>query len=102
MNAAQHGYSHGKEFCGPLESQGPDLPLMDIMLPRLSGREVARIIEHNRDLDDIPVLLMSAAPPKKAREEGTRPRLPPQAFQRADDARVGRGADRSTGHQLGG
>ena len=67
----------GKEAIERVRSLRPDLLLMDMMLPRLSGEEVARIIEGDPDLKGIPVVLMSAAPPgKKRRPEHCRAFLP--------------------------
>jgi hypothetical protein len=39
------------------------------MPSRFSGREVARISEHNPGLDGIPAVLMSTVPPEKEREK---------------------------------
>jgi CheY-like chemotaxis protein len=38
----------------------PDLILMDVMIPRISGYEATRIIKSNEDLKDIPVLAVTA------------------------------------------
>lgn len=57
----------GRDVIERLRSQKPDLLLMDMMLPRISGAEVARLIGADPELDSIPVVMMSAAPP--AREQ---------------------------------
>ncbi|MCO5169860.1 MAG: response regulator [Planctomycetes bacterium] len=50
----------------------PDLVLLDLMLPRLSGREVLRALEADPALDRVPVLVLSAraAPPELTRARG--------------------------------
>lgn len=60
--------SDGKEALERIRSQKPDLLLMDMMLPRVSGEDVARTMRRDPELDGIPVVLMSAAPPVKERE----------------------------------
>jgi CheY-like chemotaxis protein len=38
----------------------PDLIIMDLMLPRINGFEVARLIKRNNDLAHIPVVALTA------------------------------------------
>jgi len=38
----------------------PDLILMDIMIPRISGYEATRIIKSNEDLKNIPIVAITA------------------------------------------
>jgi CheY-like chemotaxis protein len=52
----------GKEAVEIIRSLRPDLLLMDMMLPRLGGDEVARIVGKDPGLAGLPVVLMSAAP----------------------------------------
>ena len=40
--------------------QRPDLILMDVMIPRISGYEAARIIKSNDDLKHIPIIALTA------------------------------------------
>jgi CheY-like chemotaxis protein len=58
----------GTEAIERVRSQRPDLLLMDMMLPRLGGGDVARIIQRDPELDSIPVVLMSVGPPGKERQ----------------------------------
>lgn len=62
--------SDGREALERLRAQRPDLLLMDRMLPRLSGDDVARIIAEEPAFDGIPIVLMSAAPPGDGRPTG--------------------------------
>ena len=43
-----------------IEREKPDLVLLDIMLPGLSGLDVCRKLKTNPDLKDIPVIMISA------------------------------------------
>ncbi|HXL74037.1 MAG TPA: response regulator [bacterium] len=43
------------------EKGKPDIILLDLTLPRLSGLEVLAEIRKNKNLEDIPVLIMSAS-----------------------------------------
>jgi DNA-binding response OmpR family regulator len=43
-----------------LESERPDLVFLDIMMPDGDGRDIARAIQEDPNLRDIPVIMMSA------------------------------------------
>jgi CheY-like chemotaxis protein len=43
------------------EGARPDLVLLDVMMPRLDGRDVLRRMQEDPALNGIPVILMSAA-----------------------------------------
>jgi DNA-binding response OmpR family regulator len=60
--------SNGKEALDRLRSLRPDLVLMDVMMPALSGFEVLRSMRQTPALRTVPVVLMSAAPPGVKRE----------------------------------
>ena len=51
----------GKAALDLAERLRPDLILLDIMLPDIDGREVCRQLKATPDLQDIPVVLISAA-----------------------------------------
>jgi len=38
----------------------PDLVIMDIMLPGIDGRDICRIIKHNKATENLPVIICSA------------------------------------------
>lgn len=50
----------GKECLEVLEATIPNVILLDIMLPKIDGIEVLKIIKENNATKDIPVLLMTA------------------------------------------
>ena len=61
------GYSaevctNGREVLERLKARKPDLVLMDVMMPLMSGYDVLREMKRTPGLDGIPVVLMSAAP----------------------------------------
>lgn len=51
----------GAEALRRIETQRPDLVLMDVMMPGLDGREVVRRLHEHPVHSAIPVILMSAA-----------------------------------------
>lgn len=62
---AAHGYRtiqtrNGLEALGLARSHRPDLILMDIQLPEVSGLEVTKWIKEDDDLRDIPVVAVTA------------------------------------------
>ena len=61
--------ANGKEALASLEAGKPDLVLMDVMMPELSGFEVLRTMRALPALEGVPVILMSAVPPGAARED---------------------------------
>lgn len=54
--------SDGREALDRLKANAPDLLLMDVMMPRMSGYEVLKVIRETPLLNAVPVVLMSAAP----------------------------------------
>ena len=65
----------GQEVLAAVESAVPDLILLDIMMPRMSGFEVCRILKDDPRMRDIPVIMVTAlnetADMERARECGT-------------------------------
>lgn len=55
--------SNGRDALERLEAIRPDLVLMDVMMPILSGFDVLRAMRKLLQLNEVPVVLMSAAPP---------------------------------------
>ncbi len=51
---------NGHEALEKLKETQPDLIIMDIQLPEISGLEVTRIIKQNERLRDIPVIAVTA------------------------------------------
>ena len=65
VNLSQAGYtvdlaSDGSEALRLLESSKPDLVILDLMLPDVSGTEICRQIRANPDLARLPVLMLTA------------------------------------------
>lgn len=55
-----HAYSEGIKAINDLEIIKPDLILLDLTLPDISGLEVCRIIKNNPQTFDIPVIALAA------------------------------------------
>jgi CheY-like chemotaxis protein len=60
----------GPETLEILKTQRPDLVLLDIMMPEMSGYEVCRTIKASPDLKDIPVVMLTAKGQKGDAEKG--------------------------------
>lgn len=43
-----------------LEKSVPDLLLLDLMMPRMNGQEVIKVIRQTRELNHMPIVLISA------------------------------------------
>lgn len=54
------GFENGKEFFETLHKQLPDLILLDIMLPDISGMDILTALKKDPKTKDIPVILASA------------------------------------------
>jgi two-component system alkaline phosphatase synthesis response regulator PhoP len=50
----------GEEALAKVKSEGPDLIVLDIMMPKLDGYETCRILKSDPDAKHIPVILLSA------------------------------------------
>ena len=55
--------SNGKEALERLTASRPDLVVMDVMMPIISGFEVLRAMRQTPGLNSVPVILMSCASP---------------------------------------
>lgn len=54
--------SNGREVLERLKEHKPDLVLMDVMMPMMSGHDVLREMKQTPGLEGVPVVLMSSAP----------------------------------------
>ena len=65
----------GQEVLAAVESAVPDLILLDIMMPRMSGFEVCRALKDDPRFRDIPIIMVTAlnetADMERARDCGT-------------------------------
>jgi len=55
----------GNEAIKEIEQKRPDIVLLDLSLPDMSGLEVARKLRNNRRTKSIPILAMSGSPTEK-------------------------------------
>jgi CheY-like chemotaxis protein len=53
--------ANGEEALARLADATPDLVIIDVMMPRLDGREVVRLMRETPAWKDVPVIVMSAA-----------------------------------------
>jgi len=50
----------GREALDKLDEMRPDLVILDVAMPRLSGWDVLRIMQRDEKMQDIPVLMLTA------------------------------------------
>ena len=62
--------SDGQEALRLIESERPDLVVLDIMMPRLDGYEVCRRLRQDEQFKELPVILLSAKGRPVDREAG--------------------------------
>jgi adenylate cyclase len=60
----------GREALARLESDEPDLVLLDVVMPEMSGYEVCRQIRGNRGSGILPVIMVTALDPAEERIKG--------------------------------
>lgn len=60
----------GTEAIAALEAEAPDLVVLDLMLPGMSGLEVLREIRGREELAEVPVILLTARAEVEQRIEG--------------------------------
>ena len=60
----------GEEALAQVHASPPDLILLDVMMPRLDGNEVARRIKADRDLPFIPIIMQTALDSVESKVEG--------------------------------
>lgn len=53
-------FPNAERFMKSIKIGRPNLILMDIMLPDGNGQEMCKSLSHNKNTNDIPVILMSA------------------------------------------
>jgi chemosensory pili system protein ChpA (sensor histidine kinase/response regulator) len=69
----RHGYEvllakDGMDAIAKLEDQKPDIMLLDIEMPRMDGFEVASLVRHNPNLEDLPIIMITSRTGEKHRE----------------------------------
>lgn len=65
VNLELEGYevakaSNGEEAIALVRSYKPDLVLLDVMMPKLDGRETCRRIKADPETKDVPIIFLSA------------------------------------------
>lgn len=50
----------GEEALSRIKKKKPDLVILDIMLPKLDGRDLLKIVKESEDIRDIPIIMLSA------------------------------------------
>jgi DNA-binding response OmpR family regulator len=62
--------SNGEEAVEMAPNVNPDLILMDVRMPRMTGYEACKAMKANPDLKDIPVVFLSAKGQESERQQG--------------------------------
>jgi DNA-binding response OmpR family regulator len=60
----------GQEALELARKQSPDLILLDIMLPRMDGYKVARMLKFDENFSHIPIIMLTAKIQEKDKETG--------------------------------
>jgi two-component system phosphate regulon response regulator PhoB len=60
----------GLECLKKIRSQKPSLVILDVMLPRIDGFKVCRLLKFDKSTQDIPIILCSARSSDADRERG--------------------------------
>jgi class 3 adenylate cyclase len=60
----------GKEALAKVKNYNPDLILLDVRMPGLTGFEVCKIIKENKDTQNIPIVMVTALKQKDDRIKG--------------------------------
>lgn len=58
--ARVHHFETGEKFLQWMEQQVPDLLILDLMLPGMSGQEVCRQVREKKSSGDLPIVILSA------------------------------------------
>ncbi|WP_343082273.1 response regulator [Ostreiculturibacter nitratireducens] len=71
----REGYAHeriasGAEAMTKIRAMHPDLVLLDVMLPEVSGYEICQEVRMDRALDDVKILMMTARGSAVERRKG--------------------------------
>lgn len=62
----------GEECLAKLKEKKPDVLILDIVLPKLSGWEILRQIKENPDFKDLKIIILSNLGQKREVDEGLR------------------------------
>lgn len=59
----------GEEGLGIIKQQQPELVIMDLMMPKMTGFEVCRMVKFDEMYKDIPIIVLSALDQQRDREK---------------------------------
>ena len=59
--------ANGEEALASIADDPPDLILLEVMMPGVDGRHVARAVKANPDTSNIPIIMMTAQAAREAR-----------------------------------
>jgi DNA-binding response OmpR family regulator len=62
--------SDGQEALEKARAENPDLILLDVMLPRLDGYKVARMLKFDENYSHIPIIMLTAKIQEKDKQTG--------------------------------
>ena len=62
--------SDGEEGLEFIRSKRPDLVFLDIMMPKMNGYEVCRIVKDDMDIEDTKIILLTAKGQEVDRKQG--------------------------------
>jgi DNA-binding response OmpR family regulator len=60
----------GKEALDKAKKENPDLILLDIMMPKMNGFEVSRLLKFDAKFKQIPIIMLTARTQEKDKEIG--------------------------------
>jgi CheY-like chemotaxis protein len=60
----------GKDAVERAHAEKPDLILMDVMMPRMTGLEACRVLKHDKETSKIPVILLTTRAEEQYVQEG--------------------------------
>ena len=63
--------SNGEEAITKVQSETPDLVLLDLVMPQVNGYQVLEHLKATEETNKLPVILFTAAPPEVAAQSGS-------------------------------
>jgi len=64
--------SDGEEGLKKARNENPDLVILDLMLPKMTGYEVCRMLKFDDKYNDIPIIILSALNQQDEREKAVK------------------------------
>ena len=60
----------GQEALSKAQNESPDLIILDLMLPKMDGYHVARLLKFDESYKDIPIIMLTARGQSQDRQQG--------------------------------